>query len=72
MCMFMCVCWLPCFLRHTPGKHDGTLDGIRYFVAPPGCGSFVHAEKLGAGVSFLTAVKDRYCSAVSEAEEKER
>lgn len=49
------VAWDDC----TRGKHDGVHEGKRYFSCTPGCGSFVHPEKLNLGVSFLSAVKDR-------------
>ena len=56
----------------TRGKHDGCHEGTRYFACAPGCGSFVHPEKLNIGVSFMSAVRERYCAAVTAADEAER
>ena len=44
------------------GKHDGSYDGIRYFTTHhPSGGSFLRPQKCNLGVSFMTALVDRYC-----------
>ncbi|XP_031552493.1 tubulin-specific chaperone E-like [Actinia tenebrosa] len=43
------------------GKHDGTLDGVSYFVCShPKSGSFVRLKKVNFGVSVIDALKQRY------------
>ena len=48
--------------KHSRGKHDGSYGGIRYFTTShPSSGSFLRPEKCNFGVSFMTALEDRYC-----------
>ncbi len=42
------------------GKHDGTLDGVRYFSCSPLQGSFVHPARLMMGVTVKTALQSKY------------
>ena len=44
------------------GKHDGIVDGKRYFHGKPGRGAFIHPQRLKLGVSFISAVRDRYAA----------
>jgi len=44
------------------GKHDGSYGGIRYFTTcHPSAGSFLRPQKCNFGVSFMTALVNRYC-----------
>jgi len=48
--------------NHCRGKHDGSYDGIRYFTTRhPTGGSFLRPQKCNLGVSFMTALINRYC-----------
>jgi len=48
--------------KHYRGKHDGSYGGIRYFTTRhPSSGSFLRPEKCNFGVSFMTALVNRYC-----------
>jgi len=48
--------------KHCRGKHDGNYGGIRYFSTQhPSGGSFLRPTKCNFGVSFMTALANRYC-----------
>ncbi|XP_077231741.1 tubulin folding cofactor E / Pfifferling (PFI) isoform X2 [Tasmannia lanceolata] len=54
------------------GKHDGSVNGVRYFQAKDAkSGSFVRAENLSSGVSFLEALNLRYRGDSTKEEEEE-
>lgn len=43
------------------GKHDGSINGVRYFQAKSErSGSFVRSQNLSSGISILDALKLRY------------
>jgi len=42
------------------GKHNGNVNGVKYFECGEGCGSLVKPEKIAKGVSFMDAVNERY------------
>jgi len=48
--------------KQSRGKHDGSYGGIRYFhTRYPSGGSFLRPEKCNFGVSFMSALVNRYC-----------
>ncbi|KAI8873370.1 RNI-like protein [Ramicandelaber brevisporus] len=52
------------------GKHSGEYKGKRYFDCKvPGTGSFIrpNARGLSAGISFISALRARYCNQTSQA-----
>ena len=52
------------------GKHDGSIDGIRYFHArSQKSGSFARVQNLSPGISFLEALELRYKGESSKEEE---
>ncbi|KAL5760985.1 hypothetical protein ACOSQ2_019823 [Xanthoceras sorbifolium] len=54
------------------GKHDGSVNGVRYFRArSEKSGSFVRVPNLSPGVSLLEALQRRYKSQSTEEEEDE-
>ncbi|CAA0837683.1 Tubulin-folding cofactor E [Striga hermonthica] len=54
------------------GKHDGSHNGARYFMARgPKTASFVRPHNLSAGVSLVEALETRYRSASTKEEEEE-
>ncbi|KAK6919830.1 CAP Gly-rich domain [Dillenia turbinata] len=53
-------------------KHDGSLNGIRYFQATsPKSASFVRPRNLSHGISVLDALKLRYCNHSSTKQEED-
>lgn len=54
------------------GKHDGSINGVRYFQATtPNSASFVRPQNLSAGVSLLEALEIRYRTTSTKEEEDE-
>ncbi|KAK7303533.1 hypothetical protein RJT34_14440 [Clitoria ternatea] len=54
------------------GKHDGSINGVRYFHAKSErSGSFVRPQNLNKGVSLLEALESRYKSGSAKDEEDE-
>ncbi|KAG5562458.1 hypothetical protein RHGRI_005252 [Rhododendron griersonianum] len=54
------------------GKHDGSLNGVRYFHAESEkSGSFVRPHNLSAGITLLKALEIRYKSISTQEEEDE-
>ncbi|KAK9111866.1 hypothetical protein Scep_019385 [Stephania cephalantha] len=54
------------------GKHDGSINGVRYFEANnEKSGSFVRRQNLSKGISFLEALELRYRGSSSKEEEDE-
>ncbi|KAJ1414425.1 Ubiquitin-like domain superfamily [Sesbania bispinosa] len=54
------------------GKHDGSINGVRYFHAKSErSGSFVRAQNLSQGISLLEALESRYRSDTTKDEEDE-
>ncbi|KAL9320647.1 hypothetical protein ACSQ67_012486 [Phaseolus vulgaris] len=54
------------------GKHDGSVNGVRYFHAKSErSGSFVRAHNLNQGISLLEALESRYKSDSTKDEEDE-
>jgi len=52
------------------GKHDGSVNGVRYFQAKSErSGSFVRAHNLSQGISLLEALESRYKSDSTKDEE---
>lgn len=52
------------------GKHDGAVNGVRYFQAKSQwSGSFVRAHNLSTGISLLEALKLRYRGDTTKEEE---
>lgn len=52
------------------GKHDGSINGVRYFHAKSErSGSFVRAQNLSQGISLLEALENRYRSNPTNDEE---
>lgn len=52
------------------GKHDGSINGVRYFHAKSErSGSFVRAQNLSQGISLLEALRIRYRGDSTEDEE---
>ncbi|KAK6918072.1 CAP Gly-rich domain [Dillenia turbinata] len=53
-------------------KHDGSFNGVRYFQATsPKSASFVRPHNLSRGISFLDALKLRYCNHSSTKQEED-
>ncbi|XP_027362895.1 tubulin-folding cofactor E isoform X2 [Abrus precatorius] len=54
------------------GKHDGSINGVRYFHAKSErSGSFVRPQNLNQGISLLEALESRYKSESTKDEEDE-
>ncbi|KAK7331245.1 hypothetical protein VNO77_25465 [Canavalia gladiata] len=54
------------------GKHDGSINGVRYFHAKSErSGSFIRAQNLNQGISLLEALESRYRSDSTKDEEDE-
>ena len=52
------------------GKHDGSVNGVRYFQAKSeGSGSFIRPQNLSLGISFLEALHIRYKGESTKEEE---
>ncbi|GKA22347.1 tubulin-folding cofactor E, partial [Tanacetum coccineum] len=58
--------------NHEGGKHDGSVNGVRYFNAQyPTSASFARPHNLTPGVSFLEALDLRYRTSSTKQEEDE-
>jgi len=53
------------------GKHNGTVNGFKYFECRDGCGSLVKPEKINTGVSFLEALKIKYLTGKDAKDEED-
>jgi hypothetical protein len=42
------------------GKHDGEVDGKRYYSCPPKQGAFIHPGRVKMGKTFVEALNDKY------------
>jgi len=42
------------------GKHDGALEGRRFFTCPPGRGAFIHPKRVMPGRPLAAGLFDRY------------
>ncbi|WCJ34835.1 Tubulin-folding cofactor E [Euphorbia peplus] len=64
--------WIGIDWDNGDGKHDGSVNGVRYFQAKSErSGSFVRAQNLSPGVSFVQALYTRYKSESTKEEEDE-
>ncbi|KAK1422181.1 hypothetical protein QVD17_25125 [Tagetes erecta] len=53
--------WIGVEWDNSDGKHDGSVNGVRYFTAQfPNSASFVRPHNLSSGVSLLQALNIRY------------
>ncbi|XP_058090068.1 tubulin-folding cofactor E [Magnolia sinica] len=64
--------WVGVDWDNCDGKHDGSLNGIRYFMAHgEKSGSFVRPQNLSGGISLLDALNFRYRGNSTKEEEDE-
>ncbi|CAL5184106.1 unnamed protein product [Lathyrus oleraceus] len=64
--------WIGIDWDNAEGKHDGSLNGVRYFHAKSETsGSFARPKNLSEGISFLEAMEKRYRSNSTKDEEDE-
>lgn len=62
--------WVGVDWDHGDGKHDGSINGVRYFHAKSETsGSFVRPKNLCSGISVLEALEKRYRSSSTKDEE---
>lgn len=56
--------------NHADGKHDGSVNGVRYFLAKSErSASFVRPQNLSTGITFLEALHFRYRGQSTQEEE---
>ncbi|KAI4296992.1 hypothetical protein L6164_036905 [Bauhinia variegata] len=64
--------WIGVDWDNGEGKHDGSINGVRYFNAKSEkSGSFVRAQNLNQGISLVEALEIRYRSESTKDEEDE-
>ncbi|XP_065880822.1 tubulin-folding cofactor E [Euphorbia lathyris] len=64
--------WIGVDWDNGEGKHDGSVNGVRYFQAKAEhSGSFVRSQNLSSGISFVQALYTRYKSESTKEEEDE-
>ncbi|KAF5936840.1 hypothetical protein HYC85_024346 [Camellia sinensis] len=65
-------CWVGVDWDNGDGKHDGSINGVRYFLSKSQkSASFVRPHSLSTGITFLQALEIRYRTISTKEEEDE-